>query len=80
MLLTLAVITAVLFAWPVNGVPSGIIWTVYPAGFCAPGAPLWHEIAYYTLGNTYTWLGIAAFSLFVVAWRRQFRATKSMSA
>ncbi|MDR1236680.1 MAG: glycosyltransferase 87 family protein, partial [Propionibacteriaceae bacterium] len=48
--MTLAIMTAVLFAWPVDGVPSGIVWTVYPGGFWGPGAPLWHGIAYYTLG------------------------------
>jgi alpha-1,2-mannosyltransferase len=42
-----------LFAWPVGGVWSGLVWTVYPAGFW-PGVPApFRTLGAIVLGNLY---------------------------
>lgn len=57
---TLAGLGLLLAAWPVDGVPSGLLWLVYPAAFRAAGAPAWHTIAYDVVGNLYVLLGVVA--------------------
>ncbi|MFT4110077.1 glycosyltransferase 87 family protein [Propionicimonas sp.] len=65
-----------LFAWPVDGVPSGLIWFVYPGGFAAPDAPWWHSILYWTLGAFYTIGGVIG----LIAMCRAARASSRPSS
>lgn len=69
--LVLLGLSLALFAWPVDGVPSGLIWFVYPSGFVGPSAPGWHTLAYWMLSALYTVAGTA--SLLALSRRREAR-------
>jgi alpha-1,2-mannosyltransferase len=53
------VVGLALFAWPVHGIWSGALWTVYVAGFTGPTSPSWHSPVYLIVGDLYLVLGIA---------------------
>lgn len=60
------------FAWPVNGVWSGLLWTVYPAEFWhPPTSPAWHGLIYYGVASSYTIIGLITLIVCLQALRRQ---------
>lgn len=68
--MTAVVLGGVLFIWPVNGVPSGLLWFAYQADFTAPGSPWWHTVVAWLSSGLYAAIGLVGLSILTVTAKR----------